>query len=87
LNALLRLDVVATHHVLARITSIIAKRGFEVVTMEISEPADGRRQITIEVAVADEHALRRLVAFFNQSPDVVTVVHPSRDAIQAAPGE
>jgi acetolactate synthase small subunit len=69
------LDVVATSHVLARITSIMAKRRFEVITMEIAEPADGQRRITMEVEVADDFELQKLIKFLNQSPDVVKVVH------------
>jgi acetolactate synthase I/III small subunit len=77
MKAVLWLDVVATSHVLARVTSIMAKRRFEVVTMEISAPAGGQRRITVEVGVADDLDLQRLVKFLNQSPDVVKVARPT----------
>ncbi|WP_262698465.1 MULTISPECIES: acetolactate synthase small subunit [Streptomyces] len=78
-GAVLRLDVLATPLAVARITSILAHRQFDVVTMDIAAPVDGVRRITIEVDTADDIRVQQLVKFLNRSSDVVKVIRLSDD--------
>jgi acetolactate synthase-1/3 small subunit len=85
----LRLDVVAMPLALARLASILARRRFDVLTMDVAAPVDGLRRITIEVDTADEIRLGQLVTFLSRSLDVVKVVRlpggTVREHVMAAP--
>ncbi|GAA2430994.1 hypothetical protein GCM10010191_50860 [Actinomadura vinacea] len=76
---MLRIDVVAMPLAVARVATILARRGFEMLTMDVAAPVDGLRRITIEVDTADEIRLAQLVKFLNRSLDVVKVVRLSDD--------
>ncbi|MFD7501817.1 hypothetical protein [Streptomyces sp. NPDC059850] len=52
----------------------MAHRQFDVLTMDVAEPIDGLRRITIEVDTTDEIRVRQLVKFLNRSLEVVKVV-------------
>jgi acetolactate synthase-1/3 small subunit len=71
--AVLRIDVLDTPRALARLTSIMALRQAEVVTMEVSAPADGTRRVTVEGAGADDLRIQQLVKFLNRCADVLKV--------------
>jgi len=53
---------------------ILAHRQFDVLTMDVAEPVDGLRRITIEVDTTDEIRVRQLIKFLNRELEVVKVV-------------
>lgn len=71
---MLRLDVAATSHAIARITSVLTMRRFEVRTLAVGEPVDGRRQVTVELE-ADEAEVHRAVKYLHRLQDVVKIIH------------
>lgn len=73
-GAVLRIDVVATPLAVARVALILAHRQFDVLTMDVAEPVDGLRRITIEVDTTDEIRVRQLIKFLNRELEVVKVV-------------
>lgn len=74
-SAVLRLDVNETPYAIARVTTILTARRFDVLTLDVGAPAGGRRRMTVELAAGDDLEVRRAVKYLHRSPDVLKVVH------------
>lgn len=64
---------------LARLALVLAHRQVELIGLAASGSVDGFAAVSVEVDVADDAELARIVKFLNRCVDVVKVVHLDQD--------